>query len=184
MTPTFGLARSVFLRKFPVAVTAMTFMILACMVGMLPAQAGQHPHSQTLRGTVDGNGHAQRGYNVSLYAAEAGGHGKGQVLGTARTDGDGKFKIRYRLPHGQQSVLFVIAEHGPVMLAGVIGTGASGSRRRRGQRTHDGCHRDCLCSIRRRTEYSRQYLRHDQRRENGGEYGQSGERGHWRSAFQ
>ncbi|MCA9457650.1 MAG: hypothetical protein KC587_13370 [Nitrospira sp.] len=125
MIPIFGPARLIFFRKLPVAVTAITMFILASMAVGLPVHAGQYPYSQTLRGTVEGNGHAQRGYTILLYAAEAGGHGNGHVLGTARTDVDGKFKIRYRLPHGQQSILFVIAEHGPVMLAGAIGTSAN-----------------------------------------------------------
>ena len=125
MIPIFGPVRLIFFRKLPVAVTAITMFILASMAVGLPVHAGQYPYSQTLRGTVEGNGHAQRGYTILLYAAEAGGHGNGHVLGTARTDVDGKFKIRYRLPHGQQSILFVIAEHGPVMLAGAIGTSAN-----------------------------------------------------------
>ena len=86
MIPTFGPVRLIFFRKLPVAVTAITMFILASMAVGLPVHAGQYPYSQTLRGTVEGNGHAQRGYTILLYAAEAGGHGNGHVLGTARTD--------------------------------------------------------------------------------------------------
>lgn len=123
MTTIFGLARSVFLGKFPFAIPAMTMLILVCTVGVPPANAHKNPHFQTLRGTVEGNGNAQPGFAVSLYASEAGSHSNGQVLGRAKTDRDGKFKIHYRLLHGQPFVLFVIAEYGPVMLAGVIGSG-------------------------------------------------------------
>ncbi|WNM57378.1 hypothetical protein [Candidatus Nitrospira allomarina] len=122
MTTIFGRARSVYVQNIQLAITAMIMVVLVCTVGVPSANAHKNPHFQTLRGIVEGNGHAQQGYAVSLYASELGSHSKGHVLGRAKTDRDGKFNVHYRTPHGQQFVLFVIAEYGPVMLAGVVGS--------------------------------------------------------------
>jgi len=122
-----SLARSVFLWKSPFALKTMIMLILASTIMMSPVQAVQPPHVQTLRGTVEGNGSVQPGYEVSLYVSYAGGQKKSQVLGTTTTDGDGKFEIHYRLPtqssQGVHPVLFVLAENVPVMLASAIGAG-------------------------------------------------------------
>ncbi len=127
MTNTVSLARSFFLPKYLFAITVMTMLILACTVATPSANANTSPHFRTLSGTVEGNGSVLPGYVVSLYASGVGGRSDVRLLGMDTTDDDGKFKIRYRLqtrlPHKFQPVLFIIAKHGPVMLASVIGTG-------------------------------------------------------------
>lgn len=124
MITTMNFKRSAFVRKSLFVMTAMTIWILACAIVVPSANAHKDRHSRTLSGTVEGDGSPQFGFKVSLYAVEAGEKSKGRVLGTARTDDDGKFAIRYRASKDQHLVFFVFAEKGPVMLASAIGAGS------------------------------------------------------------
>jgi hypothetical protein len=79
--------------------------------------------TRTLRGTVEGNGGAQAGYDVSLYATFSDGP-INKLLGSDTTDGGGNFEIeyRYRLLPGDHTkrVLYVVAERGKAMLASAV----------------------------------------------------------------
>lgn len=78
--------------------------------------------TQTLKGTVGGNGSAQAGYRVSLYATFSDGPSK-MLLGSDITDPGGRFRIKYRLLPGGQTkrVLYVLAEKGKAMLSNAVG---------------------------------------------------------------
>lgn len=114
-------------RMAPFAIAAMIILILAYTITAPPAHAHKNRHAHTLSGTVKGNESTQSGYKVSLYVTYVSGQKKSRVLGTATTDGGGKFKIHYRrqplFSHGLHPILFILAEDGPVMLASAIGTG-------------------------------------------------------------
>jgi hypothetical protein len=77
---------------------------------------------------VESGGTGLAGYEVSLYASFVD-HGPPWLLLDSDTSNSaGNFQITYSLPSGladdQQPLLFVEAEHGPVMLASAIGMGS------------------------------------------------------------
>jgi len=96
-------------------------IIAALMLALagLPGTAGAD--EATLRGTVESGGTGLAGYEVSLYARFVDPPEGATVLGRARTDPAGAFKIDYHLPHGSQPLLFVRASSGQAMLASAIG---------------------------------------------------------------
>jgi hypothetical protein len=103
---------------------AVLSLALACLTGT--AASGDAPgFTRTLKGMVEGDGVAQPGYEVSLYASYSGGIPFPKLLGTDTTDGGGNFKIEYRLPPGlsgpNKPVLYVLAEKHEAMLASAIG---------------------------------------------------------------
>ncbi len=124
MTISEWVSRSTSLQKHLFGVTALLVLMLASMVVVPTVSAHRDQRVQILSGTVEGNGIPQSGYRVSLYANQAGGKSDGRVLGTAVTDYEGKFTIRYRASEKKQLIYFVFAEYGPVMLASAIGSGS------------------------------------------------------------
>lgn len=80
-----------------------------------------------VRGSVSGNGNPLHDYRVSLYVSYVGAAKHGRVIARTHTNATGNFKLHYRKPFGLsprlKPVYFVIAEKGPKMLAGVIGSG-------------------------------------------------------------
>jgi DNA-binding beta-propeller fold protein YncE len=77
----------------------------------------------SVEGVVRASGQALAGLAVTLYA---GGPSGSRVLGTASTDGDGRFRIRYRLP-ANGDLVYVVAQSGagPVALMTVLGADGS-----------------------------------------------------------
>ena len=124
MTITKHRQRSVFLRSALCAITSLTLLVLSGTVAVPSADAYKDRRVQKLTGTVEGNGSPQSGYKVTLFASKVGEKGKVRVLGKARTDGAGKFTIRYRLREKKKHVFYVLAEKGQAMLASAIGTGS------------------------------------------------------------
>jgi hypothetical protein len=80
--------------------------------------------SLLLRGIVrSGSGAALAGYNVSLYASLVDRAEGWQLVAAGTTDASGRFDMFYDAP-AERSVLFAVAERGPVMLASAIGYGS------------------------------------------------------------
>jgi hypothetical protein len=98
-------------------------LAFACVPGVA-AGAGAAGPERSLQGTIEGDGVAQPGYDVSLYASYSGGVTFVKRLGTDTTDDGGKFTITYRLPPGPRGplepVLYVLAEKDEAMLASAI----------------------------------------------------------------
>src|SRR5215218_10102317 len=113
-----GLLRSLFSWK--------TSLVVAALMGLaLTASA----HAVTLQGKVESGGTGLAGYEVSLYASFVDHRPSWKLLGSDTSNSAGNFQITYSIPPGlsndQQPLLFVEAEHGPVMLASAIGMGFS-----------------------------------------------------------
>jgi len=90
-------------------------LLVAVLVGPAPSSYGA-----TLQGKVESGGTGLAGYDVSLYASYVE-HGPTWTrLGSATSTGAGDFLISYAIPPGlssdRQPVLFIEAQHGPVML--------------------------------------------------------------------
>lgn len=109
----------------------LSILILALILALLMQACsdsgdGRGPRLAILSGVVEGGGLAQPGYRVSLYVSYVGTAPLDRVIGSAITDADGRFEIRYRPPPGHNNwrrpVFFAIAESGPVMLASAIGS--------------------------------------------------------------
>ncbi|UCG11560.1 MAG: hypothetical protein JSU72_13620 [Deltaproteobacteria bacterium] len=120
-------SRVLFLWNLYLIMAALTFVCLTSVIGN--AEARYFP-KRTLNGVVESNGEPLAGYKVDLYVSYVGDHPSWRKLGADRTDDNGQFVIRFRspnrLPHGHESVLFVLAEDRPVMLANAIGKALSG----------------------------------------------------------
>jgi hypothetical protein len=90
---------------------------------------GRGGHAVTLQGNMESAGTGLADYKVSLYASYVDHGPSWKLLGSDTSDGTGHFKITYALPEvlsdDQQPLLFVVATHGPVMLASAIGMGSS-----------------------------------------------------------
>jgi hypothetical protein len=108
-------------RTTPFVVVVLGVVVIGVTAG---ASAGSNPKA-TLGGGVEGDGAAQAGYTVSLYASYVTGKPRLELLGTDTTDGGGHFRIDYKLtpadPHHDKTVLYVLAERGESMLAGAVG---------------------------------------------------------------
>ena len=103
--------------------TAVVLLAFACVTG-IAVSADAPGFTRTLEGMVEGDGVAQSGYEVSLYASYSGGIHFKKLLGTDTTDGYGNFKIKYRPPGlrgPNKPVLYVLAEKYEAMLASAIG---------------------------------------------------------------
>ena len=99
-------------------------LLVAVLVGPAPSSYGA-----TLQGKVESGGTGLAGYDVSLYASYVE-HGPTWTrLGSATSTGAGDFLISYAIPPGlssdRQPVLFIEAQHGPVMLATAVSAGSS-----------------------------------------------------------
>jgi hypothetical protein len=113
-----GVLRSLFSWK--------TSLVVAALMGLaLTASA----HAVTLQGKVESGGTGLAGYEVSLYASFVDHGPSWKLLGSDTSNSAGNFQITYSIPPGlsndQQPLLFVKAEHGPVLLASAIGMGSS-----------------------------------------------------------
>src|SRR4030095_2799396 len=107
---------------------ARTSLCICTLIGLALSALGAEAANTRLQGRVQSAGTALAGYEVSLYASFVDHGPPWKLLGTDTSDGAGNFEITYTLPHGLsdgQSILFVQAERGPVMLASAIGTGSS-----------------------------------------------------------
>jgi len=93
----------------------------------LPPRALAVPVPECLNGTVESSGHGLKGSRVPLYGSFVDHGPRWMLLGSDMSNRRGDFQITYSIPKGlvnnQQPVLFVEAEHGPVILASAIGVG-------------------------------------------------------------
>jgi hypothetical protein len=110
--------------RLPASVTrrsAFVSLACVCLIGWA-ASADAAGLTRTLKGIVEGDGGAQAGYKISLYAAFPGGPFK-KLVGSDTTDGGGNFEIKYRLLPGgyTKPVLYVLAEKGKAMLGSAVG---------------------------------------------------------------
>jgi hypothetical protein len=116
-------AESVVLLFAPAIATLIVLALTGSAVGASKAQAVK------LQGKVESGGTGLAGYTVSLYASFVDHGPSWKLLSSDTSDNGGNFQITYSLPPGlsddQQPLLFVEAEHGPVMLASAIGMGSS-----------------------------------------------------------
>jgi len=109
---------------------AKTLAVIA-LIGLAtaPAVSGAANHSLVnVQGDVLGGGAGLAGYKVSLYASFVDHGPSWKLLGSDTSDSAGKFQITYAIPQGLSnatSILFVLAERGPVMLASAIGLGSN-----------------------------------------------------------
>ena len=101
-------------------------VVMSACLTTQTASAGQgHGNKSTLDGVVEGAGHPQPGYSVSLYASYAGHPNterSNRLLGTDTTDEAGGFEIHYKKPRRRNpAVLYLVAEKDEAMLASAIG---------------------------------------------------------------
>ena len=101
----------------------LALFLLAAVASLVACNDGaDNPH---LSGVVrNGNAVGLAGYEVSLYANFVDRADGWQRAGTGTTDLNGNFDFAYVLP-AERSILVVIAERGPVMLASTIGYGSA-----------------------------------------------------------
>ena len=111
--------------RVPLGRLIAAVLVVACLAGVPTAAAAGSTSSETLTGVVRGDGAAQQGYEVSLYASAVSGKQRVRRLGTDTTDRAGRFEIDYRPPpatrRAHRAVLYVLAEKSDAMLAGAIG---------------------------------------------------------------
>lgn len=108
--------------------TALLAAIVMAMALTVAAGAA-HARDLTLRGQVKSNDVGLPNYQVSLYGAFIGGHGRDwRRLGSATTNAAGDFRVVYAVPdvppRQPQPLLFVEAKRGASMLASAIGNAA------------------------------------------------------------
>ena len=100
----------------------LSLFLLACGAGLVACNGGSdNPHLSGIVRSGYGNGLA--GYNVSLYANFVDRADGWQLVAVGSTDLNGNFDFSYVLPT-ERSVLVVLAERGPAMLASAIGYGS------------------------------------------------------------
>ena len=101
----------------------LSLFLLACGAGLVACNGGSdNPHLSGIVRSGYGNGLA--GYNVSLYANFVDRADGWQLVAVGSTDLNGNFDFSYVLPT-ERSVLVVLAERGPAMLASAIGYGSN-----------------------------------------------------------
>ena len=108
-------------RHLPLIVALMTVI---CVVTVADRAEARPTQKRSLTGVVNGDGVAQRGYQVDLYARYTTGTPQTKLLGTDTSDRAGRFEIAYRLPRGSRgrtAVLYVIAGKNKAMLASATG---------------------------------------------------------------
>lgn len=123
MTPRGLVSQPLALRRLAVIAVAVACL---CLMSVAPGADARVRATQTVRGVVVGNGARQPGYRVSLYASHVRGRQSVRLLGTARTDRNGRFRIRYRVPPADRrkhsAVLYLLAQKRRSMLASAIAT--------------------------------------------------------------
>src|SRR5262245_54292442 len=104
-------------RHLPLIVALVTVI---CMVTVADRAEARPTQKRALTGVVNGDGVAQPGYRVDLYARYTTGPPQTKLLGTDTTGRAGRFEIAYSLPRGPRgrtAVLYVIAGKNKSMLA-------------------------------------------------------------------
>jgi hypothetical protein len=105
-------------------------LVASCVATLATGAVASFNPQGTLEGVVVGDGAPRAGYEVSLRVHYFIGGRHETLLGTDRTDADGRFEIDYRLvpgaPRHLDPVLYVVAEKGPSMLTSVLSDQPSG----------------------------------------------------------
>lgn len=103
-------------------------LTVALMLTVQATQAGNNGKGkQILNGSVQSNGAALAGYEVTLYARYLAPKNKSEIVGQTTSAADGSFTIEYQVSGGQSMkhapVMFIMAQSGSSMLVSAIGQG-------------------------------------------------------------
>ncbi len=118
-------------RRLPSRLLHRTFLSVVAVCGLVLAgatgsAAAAPPRTSVLQGTVESGGAGLSKFSVSLYAAFVDRERRWVPLGSAKSDKNGKFRVKYAVPRGLAGgdpLLFIQATRGPAMLTSSIGAG-------------------------------------------------------------